>query len=268
MLDGPYCAGRRLAAAALALSFGAPPASAQDTWMRSYCSARTSSSTSSCPRHVASRRAPPAMIQRSAGPSRSRTSTRRRSGHRVLSRVRLAAGSLRTTAYVQGFLGVYTPGALRALQRRAAPSGTGAPRAAAHRPTIPTARWGTATFSETITPDDVGWSLHTRVSRTGGRSGVESHRPPRGRAEHPGEERLPDGQDGEVQGPLRGSLGSTDRLQPAGRPPGLPHLVQAARRGGRGVAGLARRQLLQLASAMRASAGQCTMRTASFPATT
>ena len=134
--------GSALAAAALALSFGAAPASAQDG-MRSYCLASSSSSTAACPRHETSRRAPPAMSRGSAGPCRSRTSMRRRSGRRVLSRVRRAAGSRRITL-TSKVSSVGTRPAPSGPSRRVAPSGTGAPRAAAHRPTIPTARWETA----------------------------------------------------------------------------------------------------------------------------
>ena len=71
----------------------------------------------------------------------------------MLSRVRWAAGSLRTTAYVQGFLGAYTPGALGARYDGGAfwdgrAEGCGATGG-------PDCQVGTGTVSETITPDDL-----------------------------------------------------------------------------------------------------------------
>ena len=133
--------GSTLAAAALALSLGASSASADHVDLEPieelgkffFFDDRLS-------RREASRRAPPAMSRRSAGPSRSRTSTRRRSGHRVLGRMHKAAGGLRTTVTSRAS-SVNTRPAPWGPLRPVAPSGTGVPRAAAHPPTTPTARW-------------------------------------------------------------------------------------------------------------------------------
>ena len=112
--------------------------------MRSYCLARTSSSTSSCPRHVANRRAPPAMIRGLAGPSRSGNINETTVGAPGAQPGALGGRKPQNNSYVAGFLGEYTPPAplLSRPARQAAHFGTGAPRAAAHRPTIPSVRWG------------------------------------------------------------------------------------------------------------------------------
>ena len=75
--------------------------------------------------------------------------------HRVLSQVRWVAGGLRTTAYVQGFLGEYTPGPIFGPATIGGAFWDGRAEGCGASTNDPNCQVGDGTFSETITPDDL-----------------------------------------------------------------------------------------------------------------
>ena len=138
--------GVALAAAAFALSFGTPPASAQDRdalillgknifFDKQLSTPRGKQACASC-----------------HDPRVGWTLPLRNINETTVGAPGAQPGALggrkpQNNSYVAGFLGEYAPPASRLLShplRQAARFGTAVPRAAAHRPTIPSVRWGPA----------------------------------------------------------------------------------------------------------------------------
>ena len=159
MLDGPYCAGRRWPLAAFVLSFGASPASAQDVdalidlgkfffFDSRLSTPRNKQACASCHEPAVGWTLPLSNINATTvGAPGAQPGAQ--GGRRP-----------QNNAYVQGFLGQYTPGALGPVTTGGA-FWDGRAEGCGASTNNPDCQVGDGRVSETITPDDVG-GLHTQ----------------------------------------------------------------------------------------------------------